>query len=143
MNFLKSVVLVLSLLAAPAMAAEDASRFQLSAALMQKLMSAEADMKLLRKPDDEKTEEGAIDTDKSIEAAIRRIDADPKTTAVLAKHGLTSGDLVLSTRALYHAGMYLSTEGALDRKKSAELFDSYTSEQKANIDLIRAMQKAK
>ena len=143
MNFLKSAVLVLSLLSAPAMAAEDASRFQLSSAIMQKLMSAEAAMKLLRKPDDEKIEEGAIDKDQSIEAAIRRIDADPQTSAVLAKHGLSSRDLVLSTRALYHAGMYLSTEGAMDRQKSAQLFNSYTSEQKANIDLIRAMQKAK
>lgn len=143
MNFLKPLLLALSLLCAPAVAAEDASRFQLSPAIMQKLMSAEADMKMLRRPDDEKTDEGAIDKDKSVEAAIRRIEADPKTTAVLAKHGLSSRDLVLSTHALYHAGMYLSTEGAMDRKKSEQLFNSYTSEQKANIDMIRAMQKAK
>lgn len=143
MNFLKNIVLALAILAAPAMAAEDASRFQLSPALMQKLVNAEAEMKLLRKGDNDKPDEGPEGKDKSIDAAIRRIDADPHTTAVLAKHGLSSRDLVLSTHALYHAGMYLSTEGAMDRKQSAALFDSYTSEQKANINMIRDMQKMK
>jgi len=140
MNFLNTVLLAFSLLSASAMAADDASRFQLSPAIMQKLMNAEAEMKLLQKPDDGLA---TPDEDKSIAAAIRRIDADPKTTAVLAKHGLTSRDLVLSTHALYHAGMFVSTESTLDEKKRAALYQSYTSEQQANIDMIRAMHAAK
>ncbi|MES2322930.1 MAG: hypothetical protein V4633_11770 [Pseudomonadota bacterium] len=140
MNFLNTVLLALSLLAAPALAADDASHFQLSPTILQKLMSAEAEMKLLQKPDEGLA---APDEDKSIAAAIRRIDADPKTTAVLAKHGLTSRDLVLSTHALYHAGMFVSTESTLDEKKRAALYQSYTSEQQANIDMIRAMHAAK
>jgi hypothetical protein len=124
------------LLAAPARAAEDASHFQLSAAIMEKLRSAEADMKALQKTEEMEAE---VDPDQSIEAAIRKIDKDPQTLAVLAKHGLSGRDLVMSAHALLHAGTFVAMEKTADQKKAADLFKGYTKEQQANIELIRAI----
>ncbi len=124
------------LLSAPARAAEDAAHFQLSPAMMDKLKSAEADMKALQKPNETEPE---VDPDQSIDGAIRKIDQDVQTTAVLAKHGLSGRDLVMSAHALLHAGTFVSNEKGMDQKKSAALYQSYTREQQANIDLIRNM----
>lgn len=124
------------LLSAPARAAEDASHFQLSPAIMEKLRSAEADMKALQKADNTEAE---VDPDQSIDAAIRKIDKDPQTIAVLAKHGLSGRDLVLSAHALLHAGTFVALEKSSDQKKAADLYQGYTKEQQANIDLIRAI----
>ena len=124
------------LLAAPARAAEDAAHFQLSPALMDKLKSAEADMKALQKPDDQEPE---VDPDQSIDAAIKKIEKDSQTTAVLAKYGLSGRDLVMSAHALLHAGTFVSMEKTMDPKKGADLYKGYTREQQANIDLIRRM----
>ena len=124
------------LLSAPARAAEDASHFQLSAALMDKLKFAEADMKALQKPDEQEPE---VDPDQSIDKAIKKIEKDTQTTAVLAKHGLSGRDLVLSAHALLHAGTFVSMEKSIAPEKGAELYQSYTREQQANIDLIRSM----
>ena len=140
--FLPAALACALLCSAPARAAEDASHFQLSPALMEKLKSAEADMKALQQPDAAKAEaeaEPEVDPDQSIDAAIRKIEKDSQTTAVLAKHGLSGRDLVLSAHALLHAGTFVSIEKTMDQKKGAELYQSYTKEQQANIDLIRAM----
>lgn len=123
-----------------ARAAEDASRFQLNPAMMEKLKAAEADMKLLPKLDAAAPE---VDPDQSIDAAIRKIEQDKQTIAVLARHGLTGRELVLSAHALLHAGTFVSTSSTIDQKKSSELYKSYTREQQANIDLVRNMMRAK
>ncbi|MFL6660109.1 MAG: hypothetical protein ACJ8GW_18640 [Massilia sp.] len=128
------------LLSAPAYAAEDATHFQLSMALIQKLQAAEADMKMQQKPGAPQAEP-EVDPDKSIEAAIRKVDRDTLTSAALAKNGLTSRDFVLSAHALLHAGTFVSQESTMDKLKSATLYSSYTPEQQANIDLIRKMLK--
>lgn len=129
------------LLSAPANAAEDASHYQLSAATLEKLKAAEADMKLLQKPDPEAPE---VNPDQSLEAAIRKIEKDAPTTAVLAKHGLTGRDLVLSAHALLHAGTFISMEEnkTIDAKQGAEMYQRYTKEQQANIDLLRKVLSA-
>ena len=124
------------LLSAPARAAEDASHFQLSQAMIEKLKAAETDMKLLHKSDAAAPE---VNPDQSIDAAIRKIDQDVSTTAVLAKHGLTGRDLVLSAHALLHAGTFISMEQTLGRQKGADLYQGYTKEQQANIDLVRGI----
>ncbi len=124
----------------PAHAADDASHFQLNAAMMAKLKAAEADMKLLPKPEAEAPE---VDPDQSIDAAIRKIEKDKQTIAVLAKHGLTGRELVLSAHALLHAGTFVSMESTIDQKKGSEMYKSYTREQQANIDLVRSMMRAK
>jgi hypothetical protein len=128
------------LLSNPARAAEDASHFQLSPAIMQKLQAAEADMKALQKADETEPE---VDPDQSIEAAIRKIEKDAPTSAVLARHGLTGRDLVMSAHALLHAGTFVSQEPGMDKKKSAELYKAYTREQQANIELVRSMTSAR
>lgn len=125
---------------AAAHAAEDASRFQLNPAMMEKLKAAEADMKQLPKLEAAAPE---VDPDQSIDAAIRKIEQDKQTIAVLAKHGLSGRELVLSAHALLHAGTFVSTAGALDQKKAGALYQSYTREQQANIDLVRDMLRPK
>jgi hypothetical protein len=133
---LPAALVCLLLLSAPARAAQDASHFQLTPALMDKLKSAEADMKALQKPDDQEPE---VDPDQSIDAAIRKIDQDGPTAAVLARHGLSSRELVLSAHALLHAGTFVAMEKTIEQQKSAELYKGYTKEQQANIELIRNM----
>jgi hypothetical protein len=128
------------LFSSPAQAAEDATHFQLSPAIMQKLKSAEADMKALQKPD---AAEPEVDPDQSIEAAIRKIDQDSQTSAVLAKHGLTGRELVMSAHALLHAGTFVSLEPGMDQQQRATTYQGYTKEQQANIDLIRNMTGAR
>lgn len=135
-------LLCLSMFAAvPAQAAEDPSRFLVSPALMQKLQAAEADMKLAQQivVEEPPAEEG----EPSIEAAIAKIDKDAKLQAVLAKHGLSSRELVLSGHALLHAGMFVATEDKMNKKKSRALYKGYTTEQRANIDLVRAFTAGK
>lgn len=126
------------LFSAPARAAEDASHYQLSMALLEKLKAAETEMKSLQKPELEAPD---ADTDKSIEASIRKIEKDAPTSAVLAKHGLTGRDLVMSGHALLHAGTFVSMENqeTIDKKQGADMYQRYTKEQQANIDLLRKM----
>ena len=126
------------LFSAPARAAEDASHYQLSMALLEKLKAAETEMKMLQKP---ALEAPDADTDKSIEASIRKIEKDAPTSAVLAKHGLTGRDLVMSGHALLHAGTFVSMENqeTIDKKQGADMYQRYTKEQQANIDLLRKM----
>ena len=128
------------LFANPAHAAEDASRFQLNAAMMAKLKAAEADLKQLPKPDADAPE---VDPDQSIDAAIKKIEKDKPTIAVLAKHGLTGRELVLSAHALLHAGTFVSAKSTVDQKKGSAMYQSYTREQQANIDLVRNMLRPK
>ena len=136
--------LSLSLLfAAPARAAEDASRFLLTPALMQQLKAAESDMKAAQKAQTEDAPETAEAAEPTIESTIARLEKDPSTRAILAKHGLTTRELVLASFAMLHAGMYISIEKTVDQAKGAELYTRYTTEQKANIALIRAMVTAK
>ena len=125
------------LLSGPARAAQDASHFQLSQAMVEKLKAAESDMKQLHKP--AAAAEPEVDTDQSIDAAIRKIEKDAATTAVLAKHGLTGRELVLSAHALLHAGTFISMEQSLGPQKGADLYQGYTKEQRANIDLVRSI----
>jgi hypothetical protein len=126
------------LFAAPARAAEDASHYQLSMALLEKLKAAETEMKLLPQAS---MEAPAANPDQSLEAAILKIEKDAPTTAVLTKHGLTGRDLVMSAHALLHAGTFVSMENqeTIDKKQGADLYQRYTKEQQANIDLLRKM----
>lgn len=125
------------LVSAPVHAAEDPALFVLTPALMQKLTAAEKALKALYKDEAEDAKDDG--NDKSIEASIRKIDRDPNTLAVLARHGLTSRDLVLSAHALLHAGMFVSTEASMDKDKNAALYGSFTKVQQANIVLVREL----
>jgi hypothetical protein len=126
------------LFSTPAYCAEDASHYQLSMTLLEKLKAAETEMKLL--PQSSLEAPGA-NPDQSLDAAIQKIEKDAPTTAVLAKHGLTGRDLVMSAHALLHAGTFVSMENqeTIDKKQGADLYQRYTKEQQANIDLLRKM----
>ena len=123
------------LCAVPVLAAEDPAHFLLSPELLNKLKAAEADMKALHQPGEAQAPED--DQDHSIEASIRKIDRDTNTTAVLTKHGLSSRELVLSAHAMLHAGMYVAAE-IEDPRKAGQAYAVYTTEQKANIAIVRA-----
>ena len=132
---LSAAVSAALLFAVPVLAAEDPARFLLSPALLHKLKAAEADMQALHQPGE--TEAPDDDKDTSIEGAIRKIDKDTNTTTVLARHSLSSRELVLSAHALLHAGMYLAAE-LEDQRKAAQSYKGYTTQQKANIAIVRA-----
>lgn len=138
MNFLKFLLpaLLALFLAANAQAAEDASRFLLTPVLLQKLKSAENDLKRLKKAEEEDADS---DDEQTIESLMKRIERDPATRAALAKHGLSSRDFALTAHAVLHAGMYVAMEQAMDKKKGAALFASYTKEQQANIAFMRTI----
>lgn len=121
-------------LSAPALAANDASHFLLTPALMQKLKAAEPDLKKLEQMDDKDDGSG-----ESPEAFIKAIDKHPGAKASLAKHGLSSRDYAYAAHAMLHAGMYVAMEKLMDKKKGDALFASYTKEQKANIAFMRTM----
>ena len=130
------------LAAAPARAAEDPAHYLLSPALIDKLKAAESDMKAQHLPDEAVAAPAPDAGGNRIDAAIAGIDRDAKTLAVLARHGLTSRDLVLSAHALLHAGMYVASEKTRNKTgnktRTADPYTSYTTEQKANIAVVRA-----
>lgn len=128
------------LCAVPVLAAEDPAHFLLSPGLLNKLKAAEADMKALHQPGEAQAPED--DQDHSIEASIGKIDRDTNTTAVLKKHGLSSRELVLSAHAMLHAGMYIAAE-IEDPRKAGQTYAGYTTEQKANIAIVRAFASPK
>lgn len=80
---------------------------------------------------------GKSDKDDSVEGIARKIDADPRLKALLAKHGLSSTDYALTVHAMLHAGMYLMFEGSMPKPKATELYNGYTKAQQDNIELLR------
>jgi hypothetical protein len=126
-------------LSSPVFAAEDASRFLLTPALMQKLKAAEPELKKLKR-DEEKDEDD--DGEESIESLMKTIDKDPAAKSILARHGLSSRDFAYAAHAMLHAGMYVAMEKLMDKKKGDALFNSYTKEQKANIAFMRTLAPA-
>ena len=85
--------------------------------------------------DDRKS--GQSKRDDSVEGIARKIDADPKLKALLAKHGMSSMDYALSVHAMLHAGMYLMFENSMPNPKAVELFNGFKKAQQANIELLR------
>jgi hypothetical protein len=80
---------------------------------------------------------GKSDRDDSVEGIARKVDADPKLKALLAKHGISSTEYALSVHAMLHAGMYLMFESSMPKPKATELYSGYTKAQQANIELLR------
>lgn len=131
-----AAALVSASLALPAFAADDASDFALTAALIKKLEAAEPELNQLEPLDDE----DELD-DESPAATVRRLqrlaEAHPGARAILARHGMTSRQYALTVVAVTHAGLYLTVEGLLDKKEAAKRYASFTPQQRANIDLVR------
>jgi hypothetical protein len=105
---------------------------------------AGADTENEEEEEDEEDEEdaragksGKSDRDDSVEGIARKVDADPKLKALLARHGISSTDYALSVHAMLHAGMYLMFESSMPKPKATELYSGYTKAQQANIELLR------
>ena len=67
----------------------------------------------------------------------RELEADPRIRALLAKHRLPSAEYAAAVFALIHAGMFIATESAADKKALAAAMASVTPEQRANIEFLR------
>lgn len=165
MTLIKTLLACLILLGLqmPATAAADPAQFRLTEELLRKLQATDSEAKKLAaasrkaKPgkaqddgedagdedaddedeSDDDVKSGKSDKDDSVEGIARKVDADPKLKALLAKHGLSSMDYAMSVHAMLHAGMYLMFESSMPKQKAAELYNGYTKAQQANIDLLR------
>lgn len=124
-------------LSMPATAAEDASHFLLTPTLVAKFKAAGPDLRSI-----EHRKDDADESDQSIEGMVKKIEREPAAKAVLIKHGLSPREFALATFAMMHAGFYVAMEKTMDKKKGAELYATYTREQKANIALMRSFTTA-
>ncbi|KIF83487.1 hypothetical protein [Noviherbaspirillum autotrophicum] len=131
----KLLALLFSLcLAAAAHAAADPDRYLLTVATLQKMEAVNKDLsklKISKKSDEDD------DDNQSVEEFAKKLDADPRVKAALAKNGMTSMDFSLATYAMFAAGMHLMFESSMDKKKGAALYASYPKERQANIELLR------
>jgi len=82
--------------------------------------------------DDDEEDDGA-DVE-SVEDLARRLDADPRVRAALARLNLGSREYAAAVLAALHAGMVLAAEGMPGAKPMPGL----TPEQRANVELMRA-----
>jgi hypothetical protein len=151
-RFLSAFAALMMMLGTPmsavaATAADDASHFRLTEALLQKMAAADAEAKAQASgddadeaDDDEDADDG--DADEDTATLIRRIEGDSRQRVLLAKHGLTARELVLAGQAMFAAGFYLGFEPSMEKAAAAKLYNGYTAEQKANIELLRKRQKA-
>ncbi|MEH6437998.1 hypothetical protein, partial [Massilia sp. DD77] len=131
-----SLLVALSLCAAPAFAADPGEHFLLTPALLAKIKAAAPELKKLEKDEEEK-DDGKDQL--SVDDYVKAINAEPRARAVLARHGLGVRDFALSTFALVHAGMFVGMEPMMNKKQAAEMLGGFTKEQKANIALLRKM----
>lgn len=131
---LLAALLAFSLCGNTAQAAEPEERYLLTPALLQKMKAAGPELKKLEKEDDEDEADNLSSAD-----YIRFIESQPRAKAVLAKHGIAVKDFALGTYALMHAGVFVTMESMMGKKQAAEQMAEFTSEQKANIALLRKL----
>lgn len=121
-------------LAAAAHAAADADHYLLTPATLKKIEAVNLD---LSKANIDKEDDDDGKDNLSPEEFARKLDANPKVKATLARHGISSMDYSLATYAMFAAGMHLMFESSMDKKKGAALYASYPKERQANIELLR------
>ncbi len=122
-------------LSGPARAAADPSHFLLTPALMTKMKALEAETAKTAEREDDDDDVNV----KTVEDLQRKIDGTPALRQLLAKHGFTSREYAMAMFAALHAGMHMGFESAMGKKGAADAMASYTTEQRANIDLMRKM----
>ncbi|UGQ46798.1 hypothetical protein [Massilia endophytica] len=138
-HILAASLLAMSLAAAPARAADDASHFLLTRTLVNKLVAMEAESKRMKA---EKDDEDSADPE-TVEDLVRVLEKDKRAKAMLAKHGISTREFASATFAMMHAGFFVAFEPSMDKKKAAQTLAGYTKEQQANIALVRSMNLAK
>jgi len=124
--------------AARAASATDPEHFALTPALLDRLDAVTAELDTMRiAGDDADDDDDDGDDAESVEDLARRLDARPEVRAALARQGLSSQQYVAATLAVLHAGMYLAVERSADPQALA----SFTPQQRANIEVVRAHRK--
>ena len=119
--------------------AADPATFRLTPALLDRMEAATAEAHKLPPAKKKQSEdEDSNDDDESVEDIARKLDADPRVRAILARHGLTSTEYATATLAALHAGMALAVEKAPGAAKAAQ---GFTPAQRANLELMRARKK--
>lgn len=136
-----ALLLSFTMAAGTAHAADDASSFLLTPALMNKMKAIEADVKKQKGGKEDDDEDAA--NPETVADLARTLDKDKVVKAVLAKHGVSSREMASATFAMMHAGMYVMFEQSMDKKKAAQLLAGYTKAQQANVALVRSMNAKK
>lgn len=134
--FVLAVVLSAAQATAWAAGAGDPQRYRLTPALLDRMEAVQEESKAAGQS---KAQED-VDAQSPAELA-RELDADPRIRVLLAKHRLTSTEYATAAFALIHAGMFIATESATDKKSLAAAMASFTPEQRANIELLRKRTK--
>ena len=129
------VIILLCASHAGANAAEPEERFALTPALLAKLKAATPDLKKLEK--DEEDQDDGKSKNLSATDFMKVLDKEPRAKAVLAKHGISTREFAMSTYAMMHAGMFVALEPTMNKKQAAEMLGKFTSEQRANVALLR------
>lgn len=126
--------LVLGIAGAGAVAAGAANpeKFRLTPVLLDRLESLQASSEAVAAIGEEED----LDA-QSVEDLARKLDADPRIRALLARHRISSQEYATAVFAMLHAGMYLAMESTADKKARAAAMASFTPEQRANIELLR------
>ncbi|RZS80601.1 hypothetical protein [Pigmentiphaga kullae] len=109
----------------------DPARFRLTPALLDRMDAVAAELKNVKAADDDD------DDAESVEDIARKLEARPQVRAALARQRLTGKEYATAMLAALHAGMYLATERAAGPQGQA----SFTPEQRANIEVMRARRK--
>lgn len=132
-----AMALLLSLTSVWAAGPADPAHFRLTPALLDRMEAVTAEAN--KQPGAKKEEDDDNEADaESVEDIARKLDANPRTRALLARHGLTSIEFATGTLAAMHAGMALAMEKAPGAAKQAQ---GFTPAQRANIELLRARKK--
>lgn len=132
-------VMLLCLVAPLALAADDPAQFRLTTALLDRFDAIQAEGGKMDDADEDEDDEDEGDDfdDTDIDALIKRVEADPEVRQMLARHGVTPREYALAVHAVLHAGTFLAFEAAMDKQGAERLLNSYTTAQRANIELLR------
>jgi hypothetical protein len=132
-----AMALTVTLTSAWAAGATDPARFRLTPALMARMDAVAAELKHL-KPDSNESDDDDEDAE-SVEDIARRLDANPRVRAALARHQFTSREYATAVLAALHAGMVLAVEKGADPKA----LQAFTPEQRANVEVLRAQRRSR
>ncbi len=114
----------------------DPARFRLTPALLDRTEAVTAELQKLPQADAGAAADDDEDAE-SVEDIARKLDADPRVRAALARHGLSSREYATAVLAALHAGMALAVEKAPGPKST----QGFTPEQRANVEVMRTRQK--
>ncbi|MFT3663862.1 hypothetical protein [Piscinibacter sp.] len=121
----------------------DPARFRLTPALLERMEAATAEVRKLPQAPAKADADDGDDEDESeaesVDDIARKLDADPRVRAALARHGLSSREYATAVLAALHAGMALATEKAAAPGTAR----NFTPEQRANVEVMREHQSRK